>query len=320
VKPYAGVFADQIADFIAVKQALGFKYVAEADELSRFSQFTVELGVREPILTRDVVQAWNVQRPDEGVRNNRRRVSMLRQFALHLNTLGHDAYVAPAERFPLYPQFVPYIFTEDEIARIFRCSDNLYPNRRSVMHYVMPVLVRLLYSCGLRISEAVSLLNRDVDLHDGLLQIRGSKFGKDRQVPMSPSMLETCRTYSRVVHRRSSGDDYYFKKATGKPITADNAYRRFREVLWDAGISHGGKGSGPRLHDLRHTFAVHSLKQAAERQVDVYVALPILSTFLGHSSVTATEQYLRLTPDVFPDIAAAMEEVFTGVAPEAMWE
>src|SRR5690625_1367657 len=183
MKPYVGVFANQIADFVLMKRALGFKYNAEADELLRFSRFTVNLGMQEPALTREVVRAWGVQRPDEGVKNNRRRVSILRQFAVYLHTLEHDAYVAPPDKWPNRPRFVPYIFSENEVEKIFRCSDNLYPNRRSVMHYVMPVLVRMLYSCGLRISEAVSLLNQDVDLQNGLLQVRNGKFGKDRQVP-----------------------------------------------------------------------------------------------------------------------------------------
>lgn len=172
MKPYVGVFADQIADFVSMKRALGFKYNAAADELLRFSRFTVNLGMQKPTLTREVVREWGVQRPDEGVKNNRRRVSTLRQFAIYLHTLGHDAYVSPPDKWPNRSRFAPYIFSESEVEKIFKCSDNLYPNRRSVMHYVMPVLVRMLYSCGLRISEAVSLLNQDVDLHHGLLQVR----------------------------------------------------------------------------------------------------------------------------------------------------
>lgn len=313
---YVGVFAEQLANFVATKQAWGFEYTTATDELLRFSRFTVTFGAKEPILTREIVQAWNARRPNEGLSNNARRVSVLRQFALYLHTLGADVYVAPPDGHIRHRTFTPYIFTQDEVERIFVYSDRLYPHRRSALPYVMPVLVRLLYSCGLRISEAVRLSNQDVELQDGLLDIKNSKFGKDRQVPLSPSMLGICRAYSDAIHRRSSGSDYFFMKADHQPITPDNVYRRFREILWAAGISHGGKGVGPRLHDLRHTFAVHSLKRAVDRQVDPYCALPVLSTYLGHASVAATEQYVRLTTEVFPEIRAALESACAGVIPE----
>jgi len=313
---YVGVFAEQLANFLAVKQALGFAYTTEAAELLRFSRFTVTWGVNEPILTREVVQAWNARRPHEGLRNNGRRVSVLRQFSLYLNTLGADVYVAPPHGHIRHCTFTPYIFTHDEVERIFTYSDRLYPHRGSAMPYVMPVLLRLLYGCGLRISEAVRLSNQDVDLQGGVLAIKNSKCGKDRQLPMAPSLLGICRAYSAAIHRRSSGSDYFFMKANHQPITRDNVYRRFREILWATGISHGGKGVGPRLHDLRHTFAVHSLKRAVDRQLDVYCALPVLSSYLGHASVTATEQYVRLTAEVFPEIGAALDRTCAGVIPE----
>jgi integrase len=174
----------------------------------------------------------------------------------------------------------------------------------------------MLYSCGLRISEAVNLQNRHVNLQEGILEIKNSKSSKDRLTPMSKSMTNTCRQYYQVLHKHSSMDDYFFMKADREPVTPNNVYRRFREILWESGISHGGKGSGPRLHDLRHTFAVHSLQQAINRGTDVYCALPILSTYLGHASVTATEQYVRLTADAFPDIRTALDKYCGHVIPE----
>ncbi|WP_373865260.1 tyrosine-type recombinase/integrase [Paenibacillus koleovorans] len=99
-----------------------------------------------------------------------------------------------------------------------------------------------------------------MNLQDGILEVKNSKFGKDRLVPMSESVTTCCRQYFQVMHRHSSSEDYFFIKADRNPITRDNVYRRFREILWESGISHGGKGNGPRVHDLRHTFAVHTLK------------------------------------------------------------
>jgi len=320
MRSYEGVFAQLLTDFIVFKRSLGYKYEAEADELYRFSKFSTTFEISEPKLTKDIVQAWCGQRSNEGGKNNRRRICTLRQFALYLNSVGHPAHIVPPASNTRHYTYIPYIFTHGEIERIFTNSDQICPRRHSTIPFIIPVILRILYSCGLRISEAANLKNKDVDLQQGILEIKNSKFGKDRLVPMSQSMLHICRRYYQVLHRHSSIDDYFFMKADRQPVTRDNVYRRFREVLWESGISHGGKGSGPRLHDLRHTYAVHALKRAVDRGVDVYCALPILSTFLGHASVETTSQYVRLTADAFPDLRAAVEHTCGHVIPEVIWE
>lgn len=316
MKDFVGHFTPLLRDFVAFKRSLGFKYECEADELHRFSKFTVAFGISEPMLTKELVRAWSAQRLDEGVRNNRRRIYPIRQFGIYLHNLGHDAYIAAPDPNARSFTFVPYIFTKAEMGRIFATSDQLFPNRYSTLPLIMPVILRMLYSCGLRVSEAVGLRNKHVHLMDGMLEIKNSKFGKDRLVPMSDSMTRICRSYYRFVHPNSSEDDYFFMHANRRPITRDNVYRRFRDILWESGISHGGKGHGPRVHDVRHTFSVHTLQQAVKRGVDVYCALPILSTYLGHASVTATEQYVRLTTEAFPEVCAALERYCAHVIPE----
>ncbi|MBN1999359.1 tyrosine-type recombinase/integrase [candidate division KSB1 bacterium] len=320
MRSYKGVFAELLTNFIAFKRSLGYKYEAEADELYRFSKFSTTFKISEPRLTKNIVQAWSAKRPDEGDKNNLRRISALRQFALYLNSLGQHAYVVPPASNTRHYTYIPYIFTPSEIEQIFANSDRLCPHRFSTIPIVIPVILRILYSCGLRISEVVNLKNKNVNLQEGILEIKDSKFGKDRLVPMSQSMVHICRQYYQVLHQQSCIDDYFFMKADRQPVTRDNVYRRFREILWESGISHGGKGSGPRLHDFRHTFAVHSLKRAIDRGVDVYCALPILSTYLGHASVEATSQYVRLTADAFPEIRAALDHTCGHVIPEVIWE
>jgi integrase len=320
MKAYVGVFAELLANFVAFKRSLGFKYETEADELYRFSKFSTTFQMSEPILTKDLVQAWCAKRPNEGYRNNHRRAYHVRQFALYLNSVGYQAYIAPPNTNTHHYTLIPYIFTHSEIERIFANSDQLCPHRYSTIPYIVPVILRILYSCGLRISEAINLHNKNVDLQEGILEIKNSKFGKDRLVPMSENMTHICRQYYQVFHKHSSMEDYFFIKADRQPVTRDNVYKRFREILWDSGISHGGKGAGPRLHDLRHSYAVHALKRAVDRGIDVYCALPILSTYMGHASVDATSQYVRLTADVFPDICAAVLNTCGHVIPEVAWE
>lgn len=320
MRSYVGIFAELLTEFVAFKRSLGFKYDTVADELYRFSKFSTTFEASELALTKEIVQAWNTKRPNEGRRNNARRVYTVRQFALYLNTKGYKAYIAPPAKNSRDYTFIPYIFTHNEIERILNNSDQLFPHRRSTLPLIMPVILRMLYSCGLRISEAVHLLNKHVNLQDGILEIKNSKFGKDRLVPMSESMTDICREYYSKLHKHSSIEDYFFIKEDRKPITCDNVYRRFREILWKSGISHGGKGFGPRVHDLRHTFSVHTLKRAVERQTDVYCALPILSTYLGHVSIEATSQYVRLTAEAFPEIRSTLDRAYGHAIPEVIQE
>lgn len=320
MKAYVGVFAELLTNFVAFKRALGFKYETEADELFRFSRFSTTLQISEPVLTKEIVHAWCAKRPNEEDKNRHRRVYNMRQFGLYLNSIGYKAYIARPDANTRHYTFIPYIFTHSEIERILANSDQLCPHRHSTIPFIIPVILRILYSCGLRISEAVNLHNKNVNLHEGVLEIKNSKFGKDRLVPMSETMTQICRQYYQVSHKHSCTEDYFFMKADRQPVSRDNVYKRFREVLWESGISHGGKGAGPRLHDLRHTYAVHALKRAVDREIDVYCALPILSTYMGHASVEATSQYVRLTADAFPEIRAALEQTCGHVIPEVVWE
>ncbi len=252
MKDFVGDLAGLLTTFVAFKRSLGFNYENEADELYRFSKFSITFQMTKPILTKELVQAWCTKRPNEGARNNRRRAYPVRQFGIYLNSIGYDAYIAPPDTNARSYTFIPYIFSYSEMEQIFANSDRLCPRRGSTLPLIMPVILRMLYSCGLRISEAVSLQNKHVNLQEGILEVKNSKFGKDRLVPMSESMTHICRQYYNVLHKHSGLEDYFYMNADRKSITRDNVYRRFREILWESGISHGGKGNGPRLHDLSY--------------------------------------------------------------------
>jgi len=217
--------------------------------------------------------------------------------------------------------FTPYIFTREEIARLLTVIDNV---RRSghnpLVGLTLPLLFRVLYCCGLRVSEACQLKNEDVDLERGTLMVLDTKGGKDRLVPMSDSLRQLCNEYSKNPALRDFGSSFFFPSVDGGHYASSTIYTRFREFLWKAGIPHGGRGSGPRLHDLRHTFAVHTLDDWARAGKDLYVCLPILSTYLGHKNLLATQQYLRLTPQAYPALLNAFGETFGGVFPEVTYE
>ena len=189
------------------------------------------------------------------------------------------------------------------------CSE--CPNR----HLIMPILFRMIYICGLRASEARLLKVKDVDLNKGILTINHSKKDNNRLVPMTEWLTKKCQRYSEKIHLISNREHYYFPIRNNSPMPLVNIYKNFRKFLWRAGISHGGKGVGPRIHDFRHTFAVHCLKKWSVEGKDLMTYLPILRTYLGHDSFEETAYYVRLTADVFPDITLKLESKYCDLIP-----
>ena len=305
----------RLDEFIMQKQALGYKYLAEAKSLQGFLRFVEGYGISSCQLEKELIDAYGKIRPNETPKSRANRISDVRQFAKYLNVNGIEAHVPPPVKRTL-SDFTPYIFTMDEINRIISETDSIKPHSRYNCADVYPVLFRILYGCGLRVSEALDIRLPDVDLDKGAVIIRGGKNNKSRLVAMSPSLTVFCSDLKQKIHKDSSGADYFFKNRDGSRRDKDTVYDQFRELLWKSDIPYRGKGYGPRLHDLRHSFCCHSLKQMSDAGIDLYCALPVLSAYVGHSSIKSTEKYLRLTEQFFPDIAARIESTYINVYPE----
>ena len=324
---YSGMLSSLCESFVAEKHAVGFKFNKGAQLLSAFSRFTQSFELPENTLTEEVVNAWNARRSTENKTNQFHRFYLVRQFAEYMARLGYQAYIPlPDEVGRMHGTFTPYIFSHIEIKRFFVEVDQLKHNLRSVAprrHIVMPVIFRMLYCCGLRVSETVRLLGDDVDLKNGTLTVRDSKFGKSRYIPMSNELADVCRIYDKTRLVAPIGaDDWFFAAPDGGRYSEKEIYNVFREVLWKAGISHGGKGNGPRLHDFRHTFSVHCLQKWVASGAEITTAIPRLSAFLGHDGFATTEKYLRMTAEVYPEISALMQEQFGYIIPseEVVWD
>jgi len=305
-----------IIRFLEYKRSTGSKYKTEENLLRQFDIFVQTFFPDEGILTKRLVQGWTARKSEESNSTWRARTSLLRQFGMFLNNMGILAYVPTFAGKSKGSMFVPYIFSNMELEMFFRACDQIDVHCISHMDTLFPVIMRLLYGCGLRISEALTLRNCDVDLNTGVVSILDSKFSKDRLVIMSDSLLEVISAYSQNNKYSIESIDHLFVNGRYGVPKASTIYGRYRKVLWSAGISHGGKGKGPRLHDFRHTFAVHSLRSMVKQKIDIYVVLPILSTYMGHASIEATEKYLRLTPDIYPELLELTEKMSSYVFPE----
>lgn len=314
---YIGPFKRCLQSYIELKRALGYKYDADAQHLQRFDRFTLQTHPHARTLTKEIVLEWCSKKAYEAQANQLSRSSMIRQFGKYLDSIGIKAYIIPKGYFPSEQKYIPYIYSVNELARFFAETDKCkYCRECPYRHLIMPIMFRMIYTCGLRLSEARLLKVDDVDLKNGVLTIHQSKGDKSRLVPMSDSLTERCRTFSKIVHAHSPGEHYYFPNHQGNPMTIVNVYHNFRSFLWRAKISHGGKGRGPRIYDFRHSYAVHCLKKWTEQEKDLAAYLPVLKTYMGHDSFTETAYYLHLTVDMFPDITRRLELRYPGVIPK----
>jgi integrase/recombinase XerD len=309
-------FAVQLEGFIAHKRAIGYRYNASAAVLRRFDDFCYRHHGNDAVLSREIVSHWAERASWESDGSRAIRITPIRQFARYLNSHGREAYVLPDRMFPAGVRYIPYIFSDEELVALFSAADQCPHRAGSDRYLVMPLLFRILYCCGLRVGEATALKRRHVDLGSGVFTIKAGKYDKDRNVPMALDLAERCRRFDAVVHGSSDPDSFFLKGASdGRPIHRATVYGNFRIFLWNAGISHGGKGHGPRVHDLRHTFAVHCLRRWVEQGKDLSAYLPILKTYLGHASYRETAYYLRLTADLYPSITRSVEQEIGQVLP-----
>jgi integrase/recombinase XerD len=318
-RTFWGIYAPYIKELIDFKRGLGFKYETEEFIYAIFDRFTMERGEKEVGISKELAEKWCERKNNESDSYRFHRCVCICQLSSYLCKIGIRSYIPGMPK--CKSTFTPYIFSNVEIAAIFNASDKLRAQRKMMnsIIFVMPTILRLLYATGIRIGEAVALQNKDVNLTENFLIVRDSKNGKQRMVPISDSLSAVCNDY--VGHRTSlplsfSENDRFFISLNGSNCSADAVYRIFQDVIKMAGIPFMGNHHGPRIHDLRHTFAVASLAQMAEAGVDLYCTLPILSAYLGHQSLSSTDNYVRLTSEMFPGLLKDIDMVCLNVFPD----
>ncbi len=305
---FTSPLAEMLAKFVREKRACGCSYKTEISLLVRLDRHLREGGLTDCALPRRLVEEWTAKQPHEGVGTQKGRIGALRQFGLFLQRQGLPAYI-PDTRSAAFARsdFTSYIFSRSQIGNLLTAVDQMGPCPQSPLRgRVMPEVFRLLYGCGMRVSEVLRLEVADVNLERGILQVRDGKFHHDRLVPVANAMKARLQQYAITLGSRPT-EAPFFPAPDGGPYRPNSIYYTFRQLLRRCGIPHGGRGNGPRLHDLRHSFAVHRLEDWYRQGVDLEVKLCVLATYMGHRSLTGTQRYLRLTPHLFPDVTAGLE-------------
>ncbi len=311
VGTFDGPFAPLLDAFVKQKQAVGYDYVGGYNALHVFDKFSKNYKIYNYELTEEIVKDWSILRPNECESTRSLRIMYLQHFAVFLNSQGYYGYIAPKQKYH-YAQHAAYVFTKEEIHRLFNVLDHMdYSPCSPIKHIAFPLLYRMLYGCGFRISELLNLTINDVDIDHGIIHVHDAKNGNERPVPMAPSLSRRCKSYYETCLKEKPISHPFFFRKDGTSYCVSAIERDFREQLWLAGIPYYGRKIGPRVHDMRHTFICHRLNTWANEGVDLMVMLPVLAKYVGHTSVNSTQYYLKLTAEAFPDVLDVMEQ-YTG--------
>jgi integrase len=302
-----------LADYLRIRRALGYKLERAEKLLLQYLKYLDALGA-ETVTIENAV-AWAML-PAAGKDGHwwAFRLSAVRGFARYLHALDDTHEVPPADVLPnRVHRAIPYLYSQGEILALMAATSALrFPLRRATYR----TLIGLLAVTGMRVGEAIRLDRSDLDLHHGVLTVRGTKFGKSRELPVHASTVEALRAYLRLRDRLCPEPvtDAALISPAGTRLLYCNVHSTFRELRRRTGLAARSAACRPRIHDVRHTFAVRTLLGWYRAGVEVQPRLPLLSTYLGHVHPKDTYWYLTAAPELLQLAADRLQHSEGGVS------
>lgn len=305
----------QVDDYLAERRQLGFELHSMGYALRSLASY-VESSGHEGALTADLMTEWarldkkQSHLPATGAR----RIEVVRPFARWLCQFEPLTEVPDESAFgPVPGRVAPHIYREDEIIALLGAARNMEP-KGCLRAATFETFFGLIASAGLRVSEALALLDSDVDLKDGALTVRLSKCKKSRWLPLHPSTVLALARYRELRGRQvpKTTETRFFVgtrgRLLGQPLGERQAHRVFRELRDKLGWIDRGCHGGPRIHDLRHTFAVRRVMLWYAQGIDIDKAMLSLSTYLGHAKISKTYWYLTGVPELMALVGTKFEQ------------
>lgn len=319
-----------INGFISGKDSAGCAFLRGRWICLEIDKFFLEEGLTEAIITAEIVEKWRSTRTADSKRTLYAKYNIWQQLARYMNRNGCHCYVPQSVPMPHAHTSSPYIFTTQQMLRIFEESNKMTVFNKNMRNgvIVMPALIRFLYSTGVRISEALSITNRDLHLDEGFILLRTTKNGHERLTAINESLKSVllnyiaCRDFN--ANKASCFDKPLFVKLDGSRIAYNTVTSWFKKILKASGIpctaNHIGEHQGPRVHDLRHTAACHALAKMIRTGKDPNTVMPVIREWLGHRSIRACEGYLRLTSELYPDLREIMSSIEKRIKTDYVYE
>jgi len=300
---------DQLSDYLRIRRSLGYKLERAEKLLEQFLVYLEERG-SETVMVAEAL-AW-ARLPGGSPDWWAFRLSAVRGFAAYLHALDPAHEVPAADLLPRRPpRAIPYLYSEAEVEALMAATSGLRGALRQATHRT---LLALLWVTGMRAGEAIRLDRDDLDRADGVLTVRDSKFGKSRLLPLHASTVAALRRYLRLreTHGAAEVSDALFISPAGTRLLYCNVHATFRRLRNTAGLEVGSGRRRPRIHDLRHTFAVQTLLGWYRDGDDVQARLPLLSTYLGHAHPKHTYWYLSAAPELLTLAGQRLERSLGG--------
>jgi integrase len=305
---FKSVLAPYITAFVREYMMKGYKSRQLQSVLRSFDSYLFEIKHSNVYIMKSDYEKWREKISWHHPATIYRDVGILARFLRYMCGLGHECYIPGLPKRPL-KDFVPYIYSRDEMEKIFNVTDALRMKQKShnSIMMIMPALLRLLYSTGIRIGEALSIKNRDIDFNRHVITLNETKNGCQRLVPLNSTMDVVLKQYLLYRNRMpvaglENPDNPLFVSGLGKSPAQSAVYHNFHKITEKAGILYRGGHKGPNIHGIRHTSCVHAMLKMIHKGKDMYCCLPVLSVFMGHKHVTDTEMYIHLTKEMYPEL------------------
>lgn len=294
-----------VADYLRVRRSLGYKLIEHERFLTQYLDYLEEN--QATTITAENALTWAKLPANANPRWHGARLSAVRGFAAWAKAFDPEIQIPPTGLLPMRTaRATPYLYSEDQICALMNAAASLVPQVRSA---TFQTLIGLLAVTGMRAGEAIRVDVTDLDLDARTLTVRGTKFGKTRLLPLHPSVVEELRAYLTLqTDAALPGTTALLVSVAGTRLTYDNTHRVFKKLTAQAGITSRSTACRPRMHDLRHSFAVNTLLDAYRTGGDVGAWLPLLSTYLGHTEPANTYWYLHAAPEL---MALAADRVNT---------
>lgn len=296
-----------LKNYLTIRRQLGFKLHDEGSFLPKFVFFVEQEG--SSFITRDLALRWAMQPKDTLPAWWAARLRMVRRFAQYLSAVDPRTEVPPQGLLPYrYHRRLPYIYADEEIKQLIESTKQL-SSKIGLRPYTHSTLFGLLAVTGMRMRESINLHCKDVDFKNSILTIHQTKFGKSRQVPIHPSTQRILQQYEWQRNRiyPNPQDPNFFVSDQGTCLTGWSVRRTFVILSRRIGLRGQFDSHGPRLHDLRHSFAVRTILNWYRAGVDVERQIPKLATYLGHTHVNDTYWYLSAVPELMQLAAMRLE-------------
>lgn len=320
---FNSVFADEINSYLKLAIESG-RYVGKIrSSLKSLDMYLISQSLADKTLTESLVRLW-LDGKNVKPQTKSRILKDIRGLAKYLTSVGYQVCLPDPP--VLHQDYIPYIFSSEELARIFHAADNHQAHSHCLPTDIQfPVLLRVLYGCGLRLRETLTITWKEIDLNNGVIMIHKAKNQKQRVVPISNSLKNVLILYQRLILSNGSFHEYVFEshRNPGNPYDNSTFWNWFSKILCKANICytrHSTHERGPCPHCLRHLFVIHSFLKSETEGRTLENTVPFLSAYLGHEGILETQKYLRASYILYTQSHQKVNEYIGDVFPEVYFE